>query len=107
MQQQKKRPTRGSNGSANSCSSIHSGEEGFYADAPEDTLVMFIVYKHPEDFPNQFVARRWEIGRGTAQPTPFFVARDSLYDLHAALPRSLVMMPRMPGDDPAIQEVWL
>ena len=31
-------------------------------------LSMWTVYDHPSDFPDLFIARRWEVGEGLKEP---------------------------------------
>lgn len=72
-------------------------------------LSIWTVYFSPEDYPDQYVARRWEVGGGGPDPRPttdMFVS-DSIVELRDLIPRSLTMMPRFGDDDPCIVEVWL
>jgi hypothetical protein len=74
-----------------------------------DVLNIWTVYEHPRDYPDQYVARRFEVGAGRAVPSPtndMFVA-DTLAELHALLPPGLFRMPRFEGDSPSIVECWL
>jgi hypothetical protein len=82
-----------------------------------DVLNIWTVYKHPRDYPDQYVARRFEVGGAptdvrllhAAAPSPtndMFVA-DTLREVRALLPPGLFRMPRQESDDPVIVEVWL
>jgi hypothetical protein len=69
-------------------------------------LEMWTVYRHPRDYPDKFVARKWMV---TPEPTAthdMFVA-NSLDEVRMLLPFGLHCLPRMEHDDPAIVEVWL
>jgi hypothetical protein len=72
-----------------------------------NSLSMWTVYDHPADYPNDFVARRSEIGdHGICITRDMFVA-PTLAELRALLPPGLYRMPRAPHDDLMILEVWL
>ena len=76
------------------------------SDAPEFTLgpiPMWVVYDHPSDMPEQFVARKWL----TDKHTEAFFLGETLEVLRAKLPQGLTRLARHPNDDPAIVEVWL
>lgn len=65
----------------------------------------WVIYKHPEDFPEHYVARLWDGMSG--MPTTSYLLAPDLARLYLRLPPDLVCMPRHPGDDPKIVEVWL
>lgn len=76
---------------------------------PAAALSMWVVYDHPSDFPDWWVARRWDIVTGVNEPVNsgvVFTAR-TLSGLRDLLPEGLYRMDRNPQDDPAIVEVWL
>lgn len=73
-------------------------------------LVMWTVYDHPTDFPDVYVARRFDIVSGAALVTPqtimaadLDVLRQRLFEEADCTDR----LPRDPNDDPKILEVWL
>lgn len=73
----------------------------------EGVLSIWIIYDHPSDFPDSFVARRWEV-RCVPVPTRDVLRADQLLTLQVYLAtRGLVRFPRMPDDDPRIVEAWL
>jgi hypothetical protein len=68
------------------------------------TLDIWVVYDHPLDWPDYFVARRW----ASETPTGDMILDKDLERLRAALEaRGLVHLDRMEGDDPVILETWL
>ena len=73
-------------------------------------LSMWTVYQRPKDFPESFVARRWEIGQGTATATDEALIAPTLEAVRDALmnmnPQGLFCMPRQINDDPCIVETW-
>jgi hypothetical protein len=74
-----------------------------------DTLSIWSVYHSPLDYPSQWVARRFLVGGGLADPQPttdMFVA-DSLEEVRALLPPGLTRIPRSPIDHPVVVESWL
>lgn len=77
-------------------------------EALHPSLPMWVLYDHPQDAPDHFVARLWEAY--SPQPTAtnnVFLSR-SLEDLRTWLAeQGLTCLPRYPEDDPVIIEVWL
>jgi hypothetical protein len=72
------------------------------------TLTMYVIYDHPIDFPNHYVARRhFVLGGGRTNVDPACLISSSLEKLRACLPDGLYCLGRYPDDDPKILEVWL
>jgi len=73
-----------------------------------DRLRMWTVYDHPADMPDHFVARLWVLEREGAAPTTLALVSKDLEPLRDIL-RELGFhaIPRTPGDDPVIVEVWM
>jgi hypothetical protein len=71
-------------------------------------LSMWVVYDHPIDMPEHFVARMHEVlESGASVATSNVIVADSLAAVRRALPPGLARIPRYPADDPNIVEVWL
>ena len=68
-------------------------------------LPMIIVYSHPSDFPDKFVARLFDLQR----PTPYIAIADSLSDIRNIIPYPgrFHKMPRSKYDAPSITEVYM
>jgi hypothetical protein len=71
-------------------------------------LSMWTVYDHPKDFPDNFIARRSEIGSG--EPLPVMTA-DVVTGNLDLIRKSMEMcglycLSRDPSDDPVIVETW-
>lgn len=67
-------------------------------------LPIWVVYDHPTDLPDHFVARLW-VGE---EPTPNLVmAKDLELVREALLDMGLTRLDRRPEDDPKILETWL
>lgn len=72
------------------------------------TLPMWIVYDHPRDFPDSFVARLWQTSaRGVEATDTLIVSRDLDRIREKFAGNGLVRMMRDENDDPCIVEVWL
>lgn len=73
-----------------------------------DVLSMWTIYERPRDFPDRFVARRWEIRQGVPEPVPTgdMILGLTLDSLRSRLPEGLHCQPRAPGDEAHIVEVW-
>jgi hypothetical protein len=65
---------------------------------------MWVVYDHPTDFPNNFVARCWlgEEASGDIIVSPDITALREVLAI-----KGLYRLERQEGDDPIIMEVWL
>jgi hypothetical protein len=71
-------------------------------------LRMWTVYKHPKDYPSDYVARLWEVNASGPVATASVVIAPSLEFLREQMMEmGLVMMTRSPKDDPVIVETWL
>lgn len=79
------------------------------------SLSIWTVYKHPQDFPNQFVARRFGVLKGTPIATTDYFAdtdvekvRDWIKQEATKFPQGMPhRLPRDPMDDPRIYENWV
>jgi hypothetical protein len=73
----------------------------------ETDLPMWVVYDHPSDYPQQYVARQHIIGVAGQRPTGRMMA-GTLDSIRAALANlDLVCLARSEADDPVIVETWL
>lgn len=76
-----------------------------------DHLDMWVIYKHPLDFPDKFVARLFEVTSSGPLGTGIKFVGDSKEEVERLIPAVaaglLTWLPRMPGDDPQILGVWL
>lgn len=78
------------------------GPDGLYE------LVMWVVYDHPRDHPEQYVARQHIVGIAGDQPTDRVMFAATIESIRAALANlGLVCVPRSPADDAVIVETWL
>jgi hypothetical protein len=71
-------------------------------------LTMWVIYDHPTDYPDSFVARLWRVTKDGPQATESMVigrlldhVRETLLEMH------LTPLLRDPSDDAKIVEVWL
>lgn len=67
------------------------------------TLPMITIYKHPDDYPEKYVARVWDANH----PTHIIALADTLEEIRQTIPPNMTRLPHMAGDDPCIVEVWL
>jgi hypothetical protein len=73
-------------------------------------LVMWTVYKHPKDYPGEYVARKFVITEDFYGPSNESISSRSLRDVRnvlRSLYRGLIQLKRPPHDEPLIVEVWL
>lgn len=72
-------------------------------------LSVLVIYKHPLDYPDKFVARWqrcWSDGYIEAQKD-LFVIGDTLDEVRAKVPDGLVCLQRHPKDVLSIVEMWI
>jgi hypothetical protein len=77
-------------------------------DASKEPTVMWTVYDHPTDYPNNFVARKFLIGPNQVIPqldTMICPDVEMIRDRLRAM--GLVKLMRSDGDDPVIMETWI
>lgn len=69
---------------------------------------MWTVYEKPSDYPDQYVARRFEITAGKAAPTSDVITSLFLEHVRRHMrERGLYRIDRTPQDEPQIVECWL
>lgn len=73
------------------------------------TLAMWTVYDHPRDYPDKFVARRFDVDADGPRPSASIIITETLEMLREILAKDLHLTPldRNEGDDPVIVETWL
>jgi hypothetical protein len=73
------------------------------------TLAIWTVYRHPSDYPDKFVARRFDIDGDGARPTASIITAPNLETLRDILEFELLLtrLDRHPVDEPQIVECWL
>lgn len=73
-------------------------------------LSMWTVYEKPDDYPNEYVARRWIVGPKGQQLSGEAYVSNRLDWLRAYLLEQfpgMVRLGRSPGDDSKIVETWI
>lgn len=65
---------------------------------------LWTIYDHPRDYPNSYVARRFENDRPTAD---HMVSPDIESLREQMRQRGLALLSRDQADDPSIVETWL
>jgi hypothetical protein len=71
-------------------------------------LRIFTVYHNPLDYPGKYVVRGCNSAAGIIvnDPEPTCVV-GTLAEARASIPYGMHCMPRLPGDEPPIVEVWI
>lgn len=70
--------------------------------------LLVVVYEHPEDFPESYVARVYFVNKGRSWPSQeIFIVKDTLDEVRAAIPPGMFRMKRSSEDDPCIVETYL
>jgi len=70
---------------------------------------MWTVYDHPTDYPDKYVARRFDVDGKGARPTESVIIHSDLDQLRdmLAFEMHLTCIARSPHDDPKIVETWM
>lgn len=73
------------------------------------TLAIWTVYDHPKDYPDKFVARRFDVSPGKVEASGSIIIMDKLKDLRDMLEfeMHLSCIARHPEDEPQIVEAWI
>jgi hypothetical protein len=66
---------------------------------------MWVVYDHPIDFPNVYIARRFEGVTPTGDTMQDVNLRELRHSIRAR--GEFIRFTRAEGDDPKVLEVWL
>jgi hypothetical protein len=74
---------------------------------PHIEMMMWVVYDHPLDYPQKYVARLWNINGDHPAATNVIALADTLVEIRQMLPEGLSRLERFDGDDECIVEVWL
>jgi hypothetical protein len=75
-----------------------------------NAISVWMVYKQPDDFPNHFVARRFEVQNGELHHTDQVIVASNITAIRRHLGQyrlSGVVMPRTDNDEPTVVETWL
>ena len=74
-----------------------------------EPCVIWTLYDHPADYPDSYVARRFEVGPDCrAVATAVVVVSTSLMAVRESMAvRGLTPLARARGDDPCIIESWI
>lgn len=65
--------------------------------------ILWTIYKHPSDYPDKYVARKFILDK----PTSEILIGDTLEEIRKMLPLGLTRFDRNPEDDPVIVETWI
>lgn len=66
-------------------------------------MITWTIYRHPKDFPDKYVLRKFFY----ALPTGDKYLADTLEDIRKHVPNGLVRIPRDKDDDQPIVETWI
>ncbi len=78
------------------------------AAAVQDKLMIWTVYDHPTDWPDWFVARRFEVAAGECRPTEDVVMTRTLDELRIHFgERGFSFLCRNEGDTPGVLGCYL
>lgn len=74
-----------------------------------DTLSIWTVYNNPTDYPDKFVARRFDVDGNGVKPSASVIVTPDLETLRTilAVEMRLTCLTRNDEDEPQIVESWL
>lgn len=73
---------------------------------PEHITIYWVIYDHPDDFPDYWVVRRWYKIRDGIGIDLIGSLHDTLESAHEAIPKTAISIGCEPGDSPCICEIW-
>lgn len=72
----------------------------------DDGLIQYTIYRHPSDFPDFYVVRRWLIDAKGLRAFRVACLCQTLEEAREVIPQWMTCLTRDPEDDPVIVEVW-
>lgn len=66
-------------------------------------IPVIVIYKKPEDYPSDYVARVWDANK----PTNVVLVNEELENVRHKIPEGMIRIGRSPKDDVVIEEVWI
>lgn len=69
----------------------------------KEECITWTIYKHPLDYPDKFVARKFILDK----PTEEILIGDTLEEVRSLLPKGFTRIERNPSDVLSIVETWL
>ena len=75
-----------------------------------DVLQTWTIFRHPRDYPNSYVVRRFDIVPGSREPVPSMYPHaigPTLEAVRQTIPPGLMRFDRHPMDEPQIVEIWM
>lgn len=73
----------------------------------QSTLKMFVIYRKPKDYPDNYVVRLWEIEPLKVTPKELIGIKKTLEEARILIPKGCKNIGRLEQDDPYIEEVWI
>lgn len=71
-------------------------------------MKQYVLYDHPDDFPDHYIVREWNIEEGRIAPKGIFARNKSLvFLMELMLHEGMIFMNRSEEDDPKILGVWI
>lgn len=73
------------------------------------SISMYVLYDHPKDCPDHYIARRWEIFGHRITATMVSITEDNLETLREDIRKKgfTTKIPRSESDDPVIIESYI
>lgn len=72
------------------------------------SFAIWVVYDHPDDDPNFYLARQWVVSAGNFTPTTNTVRARHIEDIREKMMHmDLFRIDRDPSDEPSVLEQWL
>lgn len=67
------------------------------------SLPLITIYHGPDDYPDKYVARLWDLDR----PTRYVAVAESLEKIQETVPKNMLLLGRRPEDDPCVLEAYV
>ena len=82
---------------------VEQTRNDFIIEQDDEKGEIWAIYKHPLDYPEKFVARKFILDK----PTSEILIGDTLEEIRKLLPKGLTLIERNPKDDPILVETWI
>jgi hypothetical protein len=70
-------------------------------------VTIWTVYQYPDDYPDRWVLRGYDVLPGALLPHRVFFVAGTLDEVRAKVPPATLCIGRQLGDHPAIYECWV
>lgn len=75
--------------------------------ANTDALIIWTIYDHPSDYPDEYALRSWKVADSGLYGGSVAAHHADLEEVRSCIPPGFQRIERDPSDDPVILESWV